>query len=352
MCLFVHLFIQQVAMEVLKYHMNCNEDTVTELIQDPLLPSDEVPHDFYQYNFCCYDLDSKLPQLFIQLVQDSLGDHAFEMEKLCRFILTVRKNYRSVEYHNWQHGFHVAHALARMITDHKNKFSMLEKMSLVIGGICHDLDHRGYNNDFFKKLKLPLAALYSTSVMEQHHYKQTITILHAEGNDIFSFLTADQHKDVLEMIRKNIIATDLALYFPNQKHLAGLIENNSFDMNVLEHREALLSLMMTGADLCAVSKPWETQRKTTDDLYEEFYRQGDEEKRRGMAPIPMMDRANKDEIPKQQVGFIAFICLPLYSTLVALLPETKPLLEGSKINKEHWEMVITENKHKSETLKV
>ena len=225
-------------------------------------------------------------------------------------------------------------------------------MSLVIGGICHDLDHRGYNNDFFKKLKLPLAALYSTSVMEQHHYKQAITILHADGNDIFSFLTADQHKQVLDMIRKHILATDLALYFPNQKFLAGLIEKNSFDMNDLEHREALLSFMMTAADLCAVPKPWETQQRTTEFLYEEFYRQGDEEKKRGIMPIPMMDRTNKDEIPKQQVGFIVFICLPLYSTLVELLPETRPLLDGCRINKENWDMVITENKQKSETLKV
>ena len=339
-------------MEVLKYHMSPNEENVNQLIEDPVISKDQIPETFYDYNFCCYEYDNILPKLFILMIQDCFGAHTFEMNKLCSFVLTVRKNYRPVEYHNWQHGFHVAHNLWRMIQTNKDTFSLTEQMSLIIGGICHDLDHRGYNNEFFKKLKLPLAALYSTSVMEQHHYKQTVTILHADGNDIFSFLTADQHREVLEMIRKNIIATDLALYFGRQKFLAGLIENNTFDIEEDSHREALLSVMMTGADLCAVSKPWETQRQTTDNLYEEFYRQGDEEKKRGMTPIPMMDRRNQDEIPKQQIGFTNFICLPLYSTLVALLPETKPLLDGCKVNKEHWEMVVTENQHKADTVTV
>ena len=339
-------------MEVLQYHMNCDEERVASLVADPHIAKEEIPDNFYLYDYCCYDDDSKLPQLFIHIVQECFGAETIEIKKLCSFILTVRKNYRPVEYHNWQHGFHVAHCLWRMIATHPDRFTLMEKMSLMIAGICHDIDHRGYNNEFFRKLKLPLAALYSTSVMEQHHYKQTITILHSEGNDIFSFLTADQHKEVLDLIKKHIIATDLALYFGKQKFLAGLIEHNTFDMEDPNHREGMLQMMMTGADLCACAKPWETQMRTTDILYEEFYRQGDEEKKRGITPIPMMDRANKDEIPKQQIGFISFICLPLYSTLMALLPGTKPLLEGCKVNKEHWEMVITENKHKRETLRV
>lgn len=48
---------------------------------------------------------------------------------------------------------------------------------MIIAAICHDVDHRGYNNAFFQKTHQPLAALYTTSVMEQHHYKQTVTIL-------------------------------------------------------------------------------------------------------------------------------------------------------------------------------
>lgn len=57
-----------------------------------------------------------------------------------------------------------------------------QAQALVIAAVCHDLDHRGYNNAFIQKLKQPLAALYSTSVMEQHHYKMAVTIIQVRDN--------------------------------------------------------------------------------------------------------------------------------------------------------------------------
>lgn len=44
-------------------------------------------------------------------------------------------------------------------------------------------------------------------------------------------------------------------------------------MDIPEHRNSLIALMMTGADLCATSKPWKTQAKTIQYLYEEFWMQ-------------------------------------------------------------------------------
>lgn len=188
-------------MEVMHYHISCSDEEFNALYRNPILPDDKVPPGFYDYNFCCYGYDNILPQLFIKMVTSTFGQHEFPLSKLCRFVLTVRKNYRPIQYHNWQHGFHVAHQVWRLMELGGVKCTRLEKMALLIGGVCHDVDHRGYNNEFFKKLQHPLAALYSTSVMEQHHYKQTITILHAEGHDIFSILTVEQHKEVVELIR-------------------------------------------------------------------------------------------------------------------------------------------------------
>ena len=112
----------KVAMEVLQYHMNCDEERVASLVADPHIAKEEIPDNFYLYDYCCYDDDSKLPQLFIHIVQECFGAETIEIQKLCSFILTVRKNYRPVEYHNWQHGFHVAHCLWRMIATHPDRF--------------------------------------------------------------------------------------------------------------------------------------------------------------------------------------------------------------------------------------
>jgi hypothetical protein len=75
------------------------------------------------------------------------------------------------------------------------------------------------------------------------------------------------------IFRKNILATDLALYFGNQKFVSGLLEKDQFNIDNPEHRDALFAMMMTGADLCAVPKPWRTMDKTIDYLYDEFWMQ-------------------------------------------------------------------------------
>ena len=48
---------------------------------------------------------------------------------------------------------------------------------MFIGALCHDLDHRGFNNKFMIDIGSPLAAIYSTSTMENHHFNMTIIIL-------------------------------------------------------------------------------------------------------------------------------------------------------------------------------
>ena len=50
-------------------------------------------------------------------------------------------------------------------------------LAMFIGGLCHDLDHRGFNNKFMIDIGSPLAAIYSTSTMEHHHFNMAINIL-------------------------------------------------------------------------------------------------------------------------------------------------------------------------------
>lgn len=58
----------------------------------------------------------------------------------------------------------------------------------------------------------------------------------------------------------------------------------------------------------------------------------------------MMDRQKKDELPKMQVGFIDFVCMPLYNPLAELVPDFGPLLEGVKSNRVSWQMLADDPK--------
>ena len=108
--------------------------------------------------------------------------------KQARFFITVRKNYRDVAYHNWTHGFHVANSTYAILKSCGDTFRPLEMLAMFIGALCHDLDHRGFNNKFMIDIGSPLAAIYSTSTMEHHHFNMTMSILQQEGNNIFRYI--------------------------------------------------------------------------------------------------------------------------------------------------------------------
>lgn len=86
---------------------------------------------------------------------------------LCRWLLSVQKNYRPVCYHNWRHAFEVAEMMFSILSSGglAQYLDDYEVLSLMIACFCHDLDHRGTNNKFESKNSSPLHHLYSTSTM-------------------------------------------------------------------------------------------------------------------------------------------------------------------------------------------
>lgn len=52
----------------------------------------------------------------------------------------------------------------------KHKFTMIEKLSLMIAAVGHDLDHPGLNNTYQMNALTQLAIAYNdTSPLENHH---------------------------------------------------------------------------------------------------------------------------------------------------------------------------------------
>ena len=70
---------------------------------------------------------------------------------------------------------------------------------------------------------------------------------------------------------------------------------------VLVCRHMVQSVLMTGADLCSSTKPWDMQLMTLNDIYNEFYTQGDIEISEGRAPVPIMNRVCQDDQALHQV---------------------------------------------------
>uniref|UniRef100_A0A1I8F966 PDEase domain-containing protein n=1 Tax=Macrostomum lignano TaxID=282301 RepID=A0A1I8F966_9PLAT len=149
------------------------------------------------------------------------------------------------------------HAMLKSSTELR-ALNRLDKMALLIACLCHDLDHRGTRQQISEELTLsPLAQLYSSSMLERHHFNPL-------------------------------------------RHL------------VPRTRDILYGLLMTAADLSAITKPWNVQYKTAHLVANEFYEQGDRERSElNMQPEDLKDRDKRMRLPAMQVGFIDFVCQPV-----------------------------------------
>ncbi|CAM5101714.1 unnamed protein product [Eretmochelys imbricata] len=327
--------IYRVTMEKLSYHSICTAEEWQNLM-NCTLPT-HICKEIELYHFDIGPYEDVWPAIFVYMVHQSCGATCFELEKLCRFTMSVKKNYRRVPYHNWKHAITVAHCMYAILQNNQGLFTDLERKGLLVACLCHDLDHRGYSNSYLQKFDHPLAALYSTSTMEQHHFSQTVAILQLEGHNIFSKLSSSEYEQVLEIIRKAIIATDLALYFGNRKQLEELHQTGALNLKNQAHRDRMIGLMMTACDLCSVTKLWPVTRLTANDIYAEFWAEGDEMRKIGIQPIPMMDRDKKDEVPQGQIGFYNAVAIPCYTTLTQIFPPAGPLLRACRENLKQWE---------------
>ncbi|XP_071150498.1 probable 3',5'-cyclic phosphodiesterase pde-5 isoform X9 [Mytilus edulis] len=339
----------KVALEVLSYHAQCTDDEY-KIIKSTPFP-DNIPG-IIDYEFSPWDVEDNrkclyvlymMKDIFSMATKKNENEKRYDLDDMIRFTMTVKKNYRNVPYHNWAHAFSVAHAVYTVIKTTKHSFSPVECLALYVACLCHDLDHRGKTNAFMVKSASPLAAIYSTSTMEHHHFNHTVTILQNEGHNIFKHLTSDQYKQILGDIRQCILATDLALFFGNRARLQEVSDKNEFSWDDSEHRHVLMAISMTACDLCSMYKPWDVQLQVVNVIMEEFWLQGDEEKSQGLTPMPMMDRDKKDELPHLEVGFLVGICLPCYELMAQVLPNTKPMVDGAVSNLKKWKY-LAENK--------
>ena len=74
---------------------------------------------------------------------DLFGVERYNFEKLVNFMVTVKTNYRSVVYHNWSHGFHVANSIYSILKASPGIYTPYE----VIQNTIRDLKQNTFSND-------------------------------------------------------------------------------------------------------------------------------------------------------------------------------------------------------------
>jgi len=332
---------QKVALEVISYHTAASQQEVERLKLSPV-PSAKALR-LKSFHFDDFKLrDDQMITAAIRMFTDFEFNKTYriENETLYRWLLTVKKNYRRVIYHNWRHAFNVAQSMFAILTTGKisEMLTSLECLALLAGCLCHDLDHRGTNNEFQTKSETALGELYGTSILEHHHFNQAVAILNSEGNNIFQNLTSSQYKEVMKLLKHAILATDLAQYFKFRSAFEHLVDSKTYDFNRREHRSMLRGILMTSSDLCGITKPWQIQKKVVHLVTSEFFHQGDMEREKlQVEPQAIMNRKHILQLPKLQFQFFESTGIPVYKTLSMLRTELQPLFENAVSNRCRWE---------------
>ncbi|GET87340.1 cAMP specific phosphodiesterase, putative [Leishmania tarentolae] len=267
-------------------------------------------------------------------------------QTLLNFIVQCRRRYRRVPYHNFYHVVDVCQTLyTYLYTGNASELlTELECYVLLVTALVHDLDHMGVNNSFYLKTDSPLGILSSASgnnsVLEVHHCSLAIEILSDPAADVFEGLSGEDVAYAYRALIDCVLATDMARHGDLLK-VFNEMARKGYDVDHQESRRMVMETLIKAGDVSNVTKPFETSRMWAIAVTEEFYRQGDMEKEKGVEVLPMFDRSKNNELARGQIGFIDFVAGKFFRDIVGdLFHGMQWCVDTLESNRARWQNIL------------
>lgn len=211
-------------------------------------------------------------------------------------------------------------------------------------------------NQYHVVTRDPKAILYNDkAVLEMHHCSAAFFLLNKDENNILSELTSKDYTQIRKIIIELVLATDLGAHFDFLAQFKSSVSSGSLDSsspdkligpNAFANRLMIQKMALKASDLGHSCKTLNLHEKWTHRITEEFYRQGDSERMRGIPISPFMDR-QKANLPQSQVGFLDFLVIPTMTIWndFCNAPQMLPQLQK---NREHWKDQLEHAEKKSD----
>eukprot|EP00899_Mesostigma_viride_P022493 jgi/Mesvir1/3428/Mv11926-RA.2 len=235
-----------------------------------------------------------------------IQEFGLHKSKLANFLQEIGSRMQPQPYHNAAHVADVSASLCHLLRDSGvgGYLQPLDKLAVVCAALVHDYKHPGVNNDFLSRTRDELATIYNDeSPLENFHLAEAFQLLYC--NEHCNFLEGLSERDFCELRRLVIdvvLATDL-------KHHFGILDQFKtrasqdvpWDPTKESDRTLLLQVALKVADIGHAAKPLPHHQLWSQQVIEEFYNQGDAERKAGLKISPFMDRIDNN-VPKSQ-GF-------------------------------------------------
>uniref|UniRef100_A0A3Q0T515 Phosphodiesterase n=1 Tax=Amphilophus citrinellus TaxID=61819 RepID=A0A3Q0T515_AMPCI len=285
--------------------------------------------------------------------RDLLKTFRIPVDTFVTYVMTLEDHYHAnVAYHNSLHAADVTQSTHVLLSTPALDavFTDLEILAALFAAAIHDVDHPGVSNQFLINTNSELALMYNDeSVLENHHLAVGFKLLHEENCDIFQNLTKRQRQSLRKLVIDMVLATDMSKHMSLLADLKTMVETKkvtSSGVLMLDHytdRIQVLRNMVHCADLSNPTKPLAVYRQWTERIMEEFFRQGDKERERGMEISPMCDK-HTASVEKSQVGFIDYIVHPLWETWGDLVhPDAQEILDTLEDNRDWYQSTIPQS---------
>ena len=236
-------------------------------------------------------------------------------ETFGRFMAAVEHEYKwsSNTYHNDIHAADVTHSsFLFMMGGLAHALTPLEQLSLVLAAVIHDLGHPGVNNDFLIKIGSEVALAHNDqSVNENNHLTRAFRLLRQEDKNILAGLPREQAAEVRSLMIGMVLATDMARHHEviHKFETCTARSGTSFAAWSAADRQVALQLTLHCADIGNQTKPLHQSKQWTTRVMEEFFNQGDLERRLEMPVSATCDRSSV-VVANAQVFFIDLVVRP------------------------------------------
>ncbi|KAE9081134.1 hypothetical protein PF002_g23447 [Phytophthora fragariae] len=263
------------------------------------------------------------------------------VESVTDFAQEIEARYQSKNpYHNALHAASVVWDVNYFLRKlEAPQLTPVQLFSALVAAAIHDVNHPGVNNAFLVATTAPLAIKYSDdSVLERMHLAEAFQICTKDGCDIFEAFPQDLRRQSRLQIISMVLATDLSGHLTHVNRLKSklyAVHPVSSDLSIngeessesvgtpsfLLPDELVLQTLIMMADIGHAMKSFPLHLAWSERVAEEFYRQGDTERQFGLTISPLCDRSTGvDRFEKNQIGFLEFVVLPLYTAARDVLP--------------------------------
>ena len=338
-----------------------------------------------QKEFNIFELEKKVGHQNVlpimgRTMLDSFGlidEKIMPIKKLDPFLVSVTKQYlTSTLYHNSLHGADITQTICLFFNNSNAEeichTQAIDLLSIIIAALGHDISHPGLTNTFQINSLSDMAITYNdSSCLENFHLTTLFKTIRKDETNIFEKLSSPDFKKIRKRMISEILATDMAIhgkilnnirskipdyllqdkndnndnYSPKKFELITDIKNEE---TTNEEKQALFDYFIHSADLGHNTKLFDISLKWVELLSNEFWLQGDKEKKMNLTISFLCDRETTN-VPKSQVGFIGGFIIPTYNYLVVMFPTLSYTIDNAKKNLNIWQKLADEGRKRGWT---